>query len=356
MRRSHTAVLLAAGCLGAILAALLLFPAVCAMVSPALPAEGVGVPGNASVPGGEVENTTFLLSATDDERLESLIAGASIPLLDLSVGQVHALHTHDDAALRDQATEIVSFTESLRSDAVALEVSPGNEPARSHFIAALDEFAAAGTLFSRGIPMNRSVTEDALGRLALGTGRLADALEASSRPPVNGSETVLASPVLIAAPAPEFPDALQLGGRLRYDDTRGENSASLVVERVTWSRTFWTSGTKPVQYSAGPGMSYLQVAVRVTHLGHRGDGVSTRIQTPAESAFTLHSSGETYQPLASPGPTNQGGSYSRVLLGRNEVLAGYLFFEVPEGFDPAGAYLEVTVGRESPVWRLGGTP
>ena len=356
MRRSHAAVLLAAGCLGVFLSALFLFPAVCAMVSPALPAGEVGAPGNVSVPGGEPENGTFLLSATDDERLESLVVGASIPLLEISVGQIHALHTHDDAALRDRATEIVSCAESLRSDAVVLEVSPGNESARSHFIVALDEFAAAGTLLSRGIPMNRSVTEDALDRLALGTERLADALEECSRPPVNGPESVLASPALTAAPAPEFPGALQFGERFRYDDARGENSASLVVERVTWSRTFWTAGTKPVQYSAGPGMSYLQVALRVTHLGHKGNGVNTRIQTPAESAFTLYSSRETYHPLASPGPTNQGGSYSRVLLGRNEVLAGYLFFEVPEGFDPAGAYLKVTLGRESPVWRLGGTP
>lgn len=352
MRRSHAAVLLAAGCLGVILSALLLFPAVCAMISPALPAEG----GNASVPGGEPETGTFFLSATDDERLKSLVAGASIPLLELSVAQIHALHTHNDAALRDRAVEIVSFTESLRSDAAILEVSPENESARSHFIAALDEFAAAGTLLSRGIPMNRSATEDALDRLALGTERLADALEACSRPPVNGSEFVLDSPVFNAAPAPEFPDARQLGERFRYDDARGENSASLVVERVTWSRTFWTSGTKPVQYSAGPGMSYLQVAVRATHLGHKGSGVNTRIQTPAESAFTLHSSGATYHPLAAPGPTNQGGSYSRVLLGRNEVLAGYLFFEVPEDLDPAGAYIKVTIGKESPVWRLGGTP
>lgn len=356
MRRSHTAVLLAAGCLGVILAALLLFPAVYAMVFPALPAGGAGAPGNASVPDGEPENGTFLLSATDDERLESLIAGASIPLLELSVAQIHALHTHDDAALRDQAVETVSCAESLRSDAVVLEVSPENEFARSHFIAALDEFAAAGTLLSRGIPMNRSVTEDALDRLALGTERLADALEACSRPPVNGPETVLVSPVLTTAPAPEFPDAMQLGGWFHYDDARGENAASLVVERVTWSRTFWTSGTKPVEYSAGPGMTYLQVALRAAHLGHKGNGVNTRIQTPAESTFTLHSSQETYHPLASPGPTNQGGSYSRVYLGRNEVVTGYLFFEVPEDFDPAGAYLEVTLGKERPVWRLGGTP
>lgn len=353
MRRSHAAVLLAAGCLGVVLSALLLFPAVCAMVSPSPPTEE-----NASVPWAGPENGTVLLSETvsGDERLESLIAGASIPLLELSVGQVHSLHTRDDAALRDQAVEIVSLAETLRTDAAVLEVSPGNESARSHFIAALDEFAAAGTLLSKGIPVNRSATNDALGRLALGTERLSDALEECSRPPVDGLLTVSASPGLAAASAPEFPGALQLGGRFRYDDARGENSASLVVERVTWSRTFWTTGTKPVQYTPGPGMSYLRVAVRAAHLGHKGDGVNTRIQTPAENAFALHYSGETYRPLALPGPTTQGGSYSRVLLGRGESLTGYLFFEVPEDLDPAGAYIQVSIGGASPVWRLGGTP
>ncbi len=356
MRGSHAAVLLAAGFVGVVLTGLLLFPAVCAMVSPASPAEAAGAPGNASVPGAGPENGTALLSATDDERLESLIAGASIPLMELSVGQIHSLHTRDDAALRDQAVGLSSLVESLRADAAVLEVSPGSEPARSHFIAALDEFAAAGTLLYGGIPGNQSVTDDALGRIALGIASLSDALEECSRPPGESPGIAPASPGLAVASAPEFPGALQIGGRFRYDDTRGENSASLVVERVTWSHTFWTTGTKPVQYTAGPGMSYLQVALRAAHLGHKGDGVNTRIQIPAESTFTLHYAGETYRPLASPGPTTQGGSYTRVLLGRGEFLTGYLFFEVPEGLDPASAYLQTTIVGESPVWRLGGTP
>ena len=182
---------------------------------------------------------------------------------------------------------------------------------------------------------------------------------------IQAMETYIAQGVTGIAIAPSDPNALEpvmqraaeAGIFVTTLDTPPvENSASLVVERVTWSHTFWTTGTKPVQYTAGPGMSYLQVALRAAHLGHKGDGVNTRIQIPAESTFTLHYAGETYRPLASPGPTTQGGSYTRVLLGRGEFLTGYLFFEVPEGLDPASAYLQTTIVGESPVWRLGGTP
>jgi len=34
-------------------------------------------------------------------------------------------------------------------------------------------------------------------------------------------------------------------------------------------------------------------------------------------------------------------------------MDGYLFFEVPENFDPALAYLEVSIGSSRPVWHLG---
>jgi hypothetical protein len=45
-----------------------------------------------------------------------------------------------------------------------------------------------------------------------------------------------------------------------------------------------------------------------------------------------------------------------VALNRHESVEGYLFFEVPEDLDPAGAYIQVSIGGASPVWRLGGTP
>ncbi|MCK9278796.1 MAG: hypothetical protein M0P22_12000 [Methanoculleus sp.] len=355
LRGSHTKILLVAGLIGVILSAVLLFPGACATVIPSPPAEEVDLPGNASSPGAGPENGTVLLlePVSDDERLESLIAGAGIPLLEASVEQICSVHTRDDAALMSRAADMSSLVDGYRAEAAALEVSPDMAPAYTHFIAALDEFAAAGTLIGGNTPLNRSVTEDALGHLALGTGRLSDALQDCNRPPAASPNAVPVLMSLDEEPAPGFPDALQSGERFCYDDARKENSASLVAGPVTWSHAFHTSGTKPVQHEAASGKFFLLVTVKATHLGHKGDGVNTRIQMPAESAFVLHYGAEAYRPLPSPGPTNQGGSYSRVALGRGESLVGYLFFEVPEDLDLSRAYLQVSVGKDSPVWLLG---
>lgn len=355
MRDLRIVVLVAAGCIGAIVSALLLFPGVYAAVFPFSQAGEGGAPANVSGLAPGPENATGLLvgPVSPDEKLESLIAGASVPLLELFVEQIHAVHAQDDEALRDRAADLSSLAESLHSEAAALEVSPENESARSNFLAALDEFAIAGNLLGGGIPASRSVTDDALGHLALGTERLSEALQDCNRPPAGDPDaaTVSAGPGEESDPA--YPDALQPGDRFCYEDARKENSASLIAGPVTWTHTFQTTGTKSVRYAAKPGMTYLLVSIRATHLGHRGDGVNIRIQTPAESVFTLYYADETYRPLTPPGATNQGGSYSKVVLDRSETLTGYLFFEVPESLDPARAYLQAKIGTDSPVWVLG---
>jgi hypothetical protein len=353
LRDPRLAILVATGCIGAIVSVLLLFPAVGAMVFPSAQGLEDGAFGNASTAG--LENGTVLLAepVSDDERLESLVAGAGIPLLELSIEQIHAIHTQDNAALQEKAVELSSLVEILSVEAATLEISPESESIRSHFIAALDEFAAAGTLLDGGIPVNQDVTDDALRHLATGTERLLNALEDCNRPAADDPDTLLASIEPDEEPQAAFPDALLPGERFCYVDTRGENSASLIVGPITWSRTLQTTGAKPVQYTAESGKTYLLVAVRATHLGHKGDGINTRLQTPTESAFTLHYAVETYRPLTSPGPTSQGGSYSRTVIDRGEYVTGYLFFEVPEDLDPARAYLQASIGEESPVWVLG---
>ena len=101
-----------------------------------------------NLPDLETENETGILPEplNDDERLEALIARTSVPLLELAAGEVYSAHIQDDAALRDRAADICSLAGSARLDASALDVSPGVASAHADFIAALDEFIAAGTL------------------------------------------------------------------------------------------------------------------------------------------------------------------------------------------------------------------
>lgn len=354
LRDSHKNMLLVACTIGVILSIILLSPGVCAAIVPSLPTEEDDPVKNASSCPDGPENETLLLPepVSDDERLESLIARAGVSLPGASVEQIHSLHIRDSAALRARAAAMVALVDDYRAGVAVLEISSDMAPAYEHFIAALDKFAAAGSLVGAGIPLNRSITEDLLGRLALGTEHLSDALTDCNRPSASGDAAVM----LVSSggePDPLFPDALQPGERFCYDDARRENTISILAGPVTWARTFQTTGTKPVQHDAAPGNYFLLVAVKATHLGHKGDGVNTRIQAPAESSFTLHYGSETYRPLAAPGPTSRGGSYSRATLDRGESLSGYLFFEVPEDLDISRTYLQASVGKDSPVWLLG---
>jgi hypothetical protein len=356
MRGSHAKLLLAAGFIGVILSTVLLFPGACAMLFPFLPVEGGDDPGNASPLGVRSgTNTTQLFEpVSGDERLESLIAGAGILLLEVSGEQIYSMHNCDDAAVRNRAADMTSLVEGYRAEAAALDVSPGMAPAYEHFIVALDEFAAAGTLLNGSTPLNQSVTDDGLLHLAFGIGHLSEALEACNLSHAESPQTPTVLVGLTEEPATLFPDALQVGERFCYEDTRKENSASLIIDSIAWSNAFHTTGTQRVQYTAEPGELYLLVTVQVAHLGHRGGSSNTLIQTPDESAFLLHYAGETYRPLKVPGPTTRGGPYSKVRLDRLESMDGYLFFEVPDDLDPALAYLQVSVGGERPVWFLGG--
>lgn len=347
MRRSRAAMVVVACCIGAACLIFVLVPSISAAVFPHLRAEGQG---SDSV--NESDLTAAIVPPTDDERLESLIAGGSVRLLELSVGQIGALHAGNDSLLRSQAAGMVSLAEQLRLDAAALLVSPENESVRSQFIAALDEFAAAGSMLENGIPTDRSVRDDALEHLARGTEVLSETLQGYTPTPTVEPEGSTLPADLAAEADPEFPGALRPGERFIYDDSSGDNTASIIIGGFTLSNGFETIGAKPVEYTPGPGNVYLLVTVQATHLGYRGEGTSSRIRTPAESAFTLYYNGETYRPLQAPGPTSRGGSYSSLVLERHESRAGYLFFEVPEDFDPANAYLQVRVGSNSPVWHL----
>jgi hypothetical protein len=346
-----------AGCIGVILFLYPLLPEAFVALSLHPPVNGSdigGLSGNETLPDLETENETVLLPEplNDDERLEALIARTSVPLLELAAGEVYSAHIQDDAALRDRAADICSLAGSARLDASALDVSPGVASAHADFIAALDEFIAAGTLLDGSVPLNQSVMDEALGRLVLGAEHLSGALRGCRSPDAGSPETEPASMSRAVEPAPAFPDALQIGERFCYDDASGANSGSLIVVRVRTLQSFYTTGLKPQKYTAKPGESFLLVAIKATHLGHKGDGTNSRLQTPRENAFTLHYSGETYRPMPAPGPTNQGDSYSTSLLERHESRDGYLFFEVPEDFDPSHAYLEANIGKARPVWHL----
>ena len=352
-------VLLAAGCIGVVLLPFLLAPGAFAAVFPyslICGSGSSGIAGEAILQGAGGENGTASIPEplTDDERLEALIASASVPLLELSIGQIYSAHTHDDAALRDRAGEIHALAGSLRADALALDVSPEKAPARSDFVVALDEFIMAGTLSGGGAPRNRSAMDEALDHLILGAELLSGAIQGFNTPPAGDSDAGSAPMNLMAESAPLFPDALQIGERFCFDDAGGANSGSLFVNGVRTLQSFYTVGQKPQNYVAEPGKSFLLVAIRATHLGHKGDGTNYRLQIPRESAFTLHFMGETYRPISSPGPTSRGESYSGGALGRHESTSGYLFFEVPEGFDPSHAFIEVSIGGSRPVWSLAG--
>ncbi|MGB4052552.1 MAG: hypothetical protein WBK56_09935 [Methanoculleus sp.] len=344
-RGFRAATLLLTGCIATILFLHLLLPGTLAAVFPYSPENESEF---TDVLGPEGTTALYPEPLNDDERLEALIAKTGVPLLDLAAGEIYSAHTRDDTALRSQATRICSLAGDARRDALALDVSPEFAPAHADFITALDEFIAVGTLLGGNTPINQSMVDGAMDRLTLGAEHLSGAMRGCRPPETRPTPTEHA-----VEPAPAFPNALQIGERFCYDDGNRANMGSLIVVRTRTFSSFYTTGIHPQTYAAKPGESFLLIAVKVTHLGHKGDGTNTRLQAPRESAFTLHHAGATYRPMAPPGPTNQGESYSGRSLERHDSMDGYLFFEVPENFDPALAYLEVSIGSSRPVWHLG---
>lgn len=361
LRNSLLAMLVLAGLLGGIV-----FTAVVPEEAPtgAVYAGFIPLPLNpfavdASIPATPAQNASdaagesgSFVPVSGDDTFALLMADSSLPLLMLSVQNIHAAYYRDERALSELAPALSDLALSTLRDAEACTVSPENESARTDFIAALDEYSAAGRMLTGSGLQDPAAVETALDRIAVGTERLHAAMASFSETADVAPDEFLLQAAPSPIPAPAFPGALGLGERYCYDDPSGDNMLSLIVESTRLAHVFTAADSPQKLFEAGFGQQYLLIALKYTHLGYKGDGSNYRVRLPAARSFTLVHQDSSYRPIDVPAVTSQGQSYLGGQLDRYQGLEGFLFFEVPESMNVSDAYLKAELGSGKPVWRL----
>ncbi|NLB00268.1 MAG: hypothetical protein GX837_04785 [Methanomicrobiales archaeon] len=318
----------------------------------------------------ENETETALPAVTesyDDERLAGLVDTASIRLMRLSMEHAHALYLQDEDAAAIAADDLYAFSVRLLNEVQPLRVSPERQPFKDEFVRSLEAYSRASSKLLSPADAGEDAVPAAFSDMAAASENLeavsreAGEIQSGSLRTATTTNTPLAAratgilagtgPIVV----PPSGEALRLLERHAYDDPAGENMASILVEFTRTAKAYQeVPGTRSTPtIEAGEGRVFLLVAVKSTNLGHKGDSDLYVIETPARSAFTLEYGEAMFTPLDVPPFTTLGESFNGKQLERYESLKGYLYFDVPDTFEVAGATLRADLGYAgTPVWRL----
>jgi hypothetical protein len=296
------------------------------------------------------------LPLSGDDALVALISDTSVPILALSVQNIHAVYYDDERALSDLAGELRDLSASALSRAEDCDVSSGNESIREEYMIAMREFISAGDLLAGMVAPDPDVIETAFDHIALGTEHLHEAMRLYGEGMVDSTaEMSLQMVESEPSPTPAYPGAFSLNDRYCHDYPNGEGSnvLSVIVESTREIHAFTANDLSRKRFEAEPGREYLLVVVKFAHVGFKGDGKSSSIRLPALSAFTLLHGDESYKPMTDvPVSTFLGETYAGGLLALEENDESYLFFDVPESLNVSEAHLKVSLGNGAPIWSL----
>jgi len=154
-----------------------------------------------------------------------------------------------------------------------------------------------------------------------------------------------------------YPASLDSGARFRYDDSSRQNTLSVYFDDIKEKSSYSAKGkydTDYENYIPRPGYTFIFIDTTVTHVGHKGDGVHYKTQTPQTGQFTLLYNGKEYSP--NTGITlirGYGEAYQKKTLDRHESNSGWLVFEVPLPFNCNSARVTLDLeGSNDPLWKL----
>ncbi|MGI5937689.1 MAG: hypothetical protein ACOX7V_02860 [Methanoculleus thermophilus] len=321
-----------------------------------------GAAGSTVTPDGNetalrTEKITPPVPKYDDDELMQLVEESSASLL-LSLQNSYALYVWDESLVKESAAELRTFATSLLEEVEALDVSGKCDVLKTSFIRALESYRTAGTVLRGNTPLNSTMVDIALDANRMGSHHLREAFEYLQCPVQRVPEEIVAidlsSSLLYAKPG--IRDELELMQRYVYMDRSRANEISLMLESVKRIDTIYYLDGSGNKIEAEPGRMFLLVKVRVTNLGHIGEGRMYRIQTPDLRDFALQYRGTTYSPMKLPTRTSLGESYATVTLDRYKVKTGYIVFDVPEALTLDECSIQVKLPDASPVWALGKTP
>ncbi|HNT08094.1 MAG TPA: hypothetical protein PKH49_07335, partial [Methanoculleus sp.] len=89
---------------------------------------------------------------------------------------------------------------------------------------------------------------------------------------------------------------------------------------------------------------------------HKGESRTYTVRTPDIRDFALEYRKTTYTPIKFAPGTSLGVPYALATLGRYEVEAGYIVYDIPEALPLDECFIRVNLGQAtSPVWAIGKT-
>jgi hypothetical protein len=169
----------------------------------------------------------------------------------------------------------------------------------------------------------------------------------------------------VPTPSPVFAKVLARDAAYSYADNDDFHAVSVSVGGYKMLTGFYytpgASGTQLTRREPAPGNKFLMDAVDFHMTGIRREGKSSQFMTPLASSFRLVKGGESYGVLNASdieGMTDYyirdvGSMYHDRFITKDDEGSGFLIFEVPLSFDPAGA-LVTFCPQNDPSWAASG--
>lgn len=320
-------------------------------ISPGVSIMGYEPPESVAERSSEAGSDTSLQTLTADALKTEVANGTN--MMNAKIDEIsRAAEQEDYAAVTRLSDDLIGIARDREKNLQACTVPTECTPAFSEYCAGLRKYQDAGSLLWYGATFGSS---DVFARgneyLVDGQAQVGSALEKLSI-----SAPTLETSVNAGSPS-LYPGALSLGDRYKFKTASEGNTISVIAGPVKELDRYLTEkedGTVNETLSSY-GKEFFCVLVEINHLGYGGKG-NSKFKTPAPSAFTLLLNGEKYLPEQPKAYMEGVGSvYSTVTLNRKDRTIGYLVYEVPEGADPASAYLQANLGTAggSPIWKLG---
>lgn len=286
-------------------------------------------------------------SSCDQEELKQRMREATDDLASTVSDLSLAADREDHAGVADLALGLATAARAYATDFENLEVPAGAEGSRADFIRGLDAYQEAGSALWYGITCANSTV------YSKGATSLTEAKDTMNGVLGALDLRTLDDPTLELTSTEFYPDALPLRKGYVYSDTAKEHKLSVKPDSYTVWKSY--SVNEKDEVTAPYGKTFFMLLVDVNYIAYYG-GKSSKVRTPAPQVFTLLADGQSYMPakVSASYLKNIGSVYQSVTLDRDDRRAvGYLIFEVPESFDPTGAYLKANLGTgDSPIWML----
>ena len=263
----------------------------------------------------------------------------------------------DFRGMADAAEEMVSRATDIEDEILELPINPQYCEVTDTFLEGLRHYRTAGTYFWYGATFTETepiITGNSY--VQQGFSKNNEALKAFDL-------KTITTDVMEVPSGDLYPNALYMYENVVYPDKYGRNDISVKFSSMSSTNMYTLKQDGESEKNvAGYGYKYVFPVIEAHHMGYRGSG-SSRITTPEADDFTILYNGEEYQSIT-PSPyvgrtldvttcvDPAGHPYYKMTLDRKEEVEGILVFKVPHDFDPAKAYMILTLDEEDAVWHM----